>query len=648
MPVLAALAILALSFLAYSPVLPGAFIMDDLRLVRSDNPLLNGQLTPATIWFQTDFPLSNLAFWLEWNLWGNNPAGYHVVGIALHALSAILIWRLLAQLKIRGAWLAGILFALHPVCVNSVARIAEIKNTLSLPFFLLSVMCYLRYDAAVLHPPAGSPRESRRSGTLFYTLSLVTFTLALLSKTSTVMLPMVLLACGAWQREKLTRRDLLHATPHFALALTFGLMSVWFQKHQALALAGETLAPSTFLERFAVAGRVFWFYLGKALLPLNLNLIYPQWKVAPHAVIAFAPWVFVLIAVALCWRFRQSWGRHVLFGVGCFAITLFPALGFFDAQFLTRWQVSDHLQYLPMVCIVALTAAIIASLLKRTPYLVGSGVLVAILLALGWQRAGVYASEENLMRDSLAKNPTASEAHNDLGTILAKRNELSDAIFHFAAAVEANPRNAAAHLNLAQGLAIRGDVAQAKSHLLTALEIKPADATSHVQLANVLSREGQLREARMHLEIALRFKPSAATHLQLAGLLYPSGQVAEATRHLRKAVDLDPNSPEALNNLAWLLATCFDEGIRNEAEAVRCAERACELTRYKHSGFMSTLAAAYAEAGRFQEAIGIAEAALAMQSAAGDLRLASISRQLLECYRAGKAYHEPGRSTAQM
>ena len=156
------------------------------------------------------------------------------------------MWRLLARLKIPGAWLAAAVFAIHPVCVNSVARVAELKNTLSLPFYLFSFWGYLHYETLALYPETGGQSVDQRlphRATLWFAASLIAYTLALMAKTTTVMLPVVLLLCAAWQRGRITRRDALHTGPHFILALAFGLMSVWFQKHQALVTAGQALQP---------------------------------------------------------------------------------------------------------------------------------------------------------------------------------------------------------------------------------------------------------------------------------------------------------------------------------------------------------------------------------------------------------------------
>ena len=609
--------------------------MDDQRLVQTDNPLVNGQLTPLSIWFQTDFPLCNLAFFLEWQKWGLHPAFYHVASLALHALSAVLVWRVLKQLKIPGAWLAGVLFAVHPVCVNSVARIAELKNTLSLPFFLLSILFYLRYEAATLYSEHPSPR-TRRNGTVFYTLSLISFALALLTKTSTVMLPAALLACAWWQRQKISWQDMVHTGPHFLLALSFGLMSVWFQKYQALA--GETLEPVSLLGRFLIASKVFFFYLEKLLAPVGLSIVYPRWNPEARSAIAFLPMILICIGGILCWFFRRDWGRHVLFGLGSFVILVFPALGFFDAQYLVKWQVSDHLQYLPMIAPLALVSACIIGLLKSPLRWAMVAVLIA-LFALTFQRARAFSTQESLMRDTLAKNPRASDAHNDLGVVLARRQDLPGSLNEFRAAVEADPMNLAAQLNLGQVLAAQGSFPEAKAHFLLILAAKPFHAEAHIRLAEILAREGHFRQARGHLKLALAFKPTDDTRLELAQMSYQMGNYSEAVKQFRKFADLQPDSAQALNNLAWALATCPEDRLRNGAEAVRRAERACQLTEFKQSPYLSTLAAAYAEAGHFAEAIDSAEKALNLQMAAGENGLSEMNRQLLTYYRAGKAFH---------
>jgi tetratricopeptide (TPR) repeat protein len=638
---LGAIFILALVFIIYRPILPGSFLMADHRSIKEDNGLVNAEFTPLNIWFHADFTLSISALWLQRLAWGENPGCYHAVNILLHGLSAVLLWRLLARLKIPGAGLVAVVFAAHPVCVNSVARIAEIKNTLSLPFFILSFWLYLRNESIRLNPD----RPSRRNyPALWFGLSLVAFVLALLSKTSTVILPPVLLACALWQRGRITRQDLLQTSPYFVLALGFGMMSVWFQKHQALAGAGQVLQPESFWERLAIAGRVFWFYLGKALWPVNLSLVYPRWKAEAGTFGAYLPVVLLCAGFVLCWRFRRQWGKHALFGLGCFGVALFPVLGFFDSQFLTAWQVSDHLQYLPLIAPVTLATAGLVALLDAK---ILQCVVVALILTLSastFRRAQVFATEENLMRDTVAKNPKAWGAQNDLGVILATKENYSEAINYFKAALQANPNNdaekASAHSNLGQALALQGKFDEAEPHFLASIEINPYNIELHKSFANALIQQGRNREAIGQLAAALSLKPDSKTRSDLAALLYQTGDYRQAADQFRKVLSLNPDDMESLNNLAWLLATCSDDTVRNGLEAVRCAERACFLAANKQTVFISTLAAAYAEAGRFPEAITTAELAVRLQIANGETRLAQINNQLLPLYRDNKPYHE--------
>ena len=645
----AVLMLFLLAFAAYSPVLPGTFIMDDQRLVESDNPLVTGEFTPGNIWFQTDFTLSTLGFWLERLAWGASPAGYHAVNILLHGLSGVLLWQLLGRLKIPGAWLAGALFVLHPVAVNSVARIAELKNTLSLPFFMLSLWAYLRYEASALYrdPQAAPPRSW--TGLCWYQLAFFAFLLALLAKTSTVVLPALLLAGAWWQRRRITRLDVWHALPFFALAITFGLMSIWFQKHQALAEAGQVLAPVGFLTRLAIAGKVFWFYLLKAMVPVNLNLVYPAWKTDAATLAAWLPLLLAVFAAALCWRFRAGWGRHGLLLLAGFAITLFPSLGLFDAQFLTRWQVSDHLQYVPLTLAVSAVAALTAAWAGKKLFPGIAALLLAAGFLLTLERANVFATEEALMRDTLAKNPAAADAHNDLGSILARRQDFSAAVNEFNTAFQQRPEDANIRLNLGQAMAMQGRLDLAAEHYQAALKLRPGDPLIHLKYGQILSQQGKVRPAILQLQAGIIFQnrgqPAADTRIHLAALYYQTGHYRRATAQLRLAIQTDTNSVDAANNLAWILATCPNHQLRDGAEAVTWAERACRLSGFTSATPISTLAAAYAEAGRFTEAVETANRALQLQNAHGEFQQAAVNQQLLAYYQAGHPFHENGPDT---
>ncbi len=622
-----------LLLVVYWPALRGGFVWDDALLI-DQNPVIQGKAGLGSVWFHSDFPLSMSVMWLQWLLWGKNPAGYHVVNLVLHGISAVLVWRVLARLKIPGPWLAAAIFAVHPVCVGSAAWISELKNTLSLPFFLTSILCYLNSE----DEPKGT---SKGKAALWYSLSLAAFLLALLSKTSTVMLPPLLLAIAWWERGRITSRDVVRTLAFFALSLVFAVLSIRFQ---AEVMTGQTVQTENFWGRLAGAGMAIWFYLGKTLLPLELNLIYPRWSINPATPLAFLPLFFFVAILALCWRRRQSWGRAPLVALGCFAITLFPVLGFFDMYYLAISRVSDHLQYLPMIAIIGLLAAWLNSIVPGKALWLVSTPLIAALCFLSWHRATIFSSDESLWRDTLAKNRMSWSAHNNLGCILAGKGQLAEAMEQFRASLELNPGNAAAHRNLGRALALENQSAEAETHLRTAIDLKPRDAEAHRSYAALLAQLGRNEEAIAQLSEANRLDPDAETSSELGSLLQQQGKVREAIEQYRKVVSLKPNSLEALNNLAWLLATSADATLRNGGEAVQLAERANRLTGAKQPVLLGTLAAAYAEAGRYADAVATAEKTVQLAHVTGNDQFAAINRQLLEVYRAGKPWHEPAPS----
>src|ERR1051326_3373386 len=636
--------IVLLVFGAYWPAFRGQFVWDYTLLVEK-NPLATHALNLRTVWFQTDFPLTVVAFWLQWLLWGKGAVGYHIVNILLHGVNSVLLWRVLMRLNVRGAWLAAMIFAVHPVCAASVAWVSELKNTLSLPFFLLSILCYLRQGSAATEQKSGVTNVNhgiRNARHAFYALSLIAFLLALFAKTSTVMLPVVLLGCVWWQNGRITKRDWLRVSPFFALALIFGLMSIWFQTHQTFTTG--KVQTENFGGRLAGAGMAVWFYLGKALLPLNLSLIYPRWNINASSPLSYLPFLLLCSAFFLFWRFRHGWARPILFGFGYFAVTLFPVLGFFDMYFLAISRVSDHFQYLPIIGVIALMAGTIdwgASKIRATgAELLISATLLVALSFLTIQRARVMATDETLWRDTLVKNPTAWPAHNNLGCILAGQNKLDEAIPHFAASLQENPNNAQAHCNLGKALTLQGRLSEAENQLRTAIQLKPQEPEFHRSLASALAGEGKSDEALGHLRQAADLDSNVATRLELAGFLHQLGKDRDAVAEYHRALAAQSDSFEALNNLAWILATSSDESVRNGTEAIELAQKACQQTQNKNPMPMGTLAAAFAEAGRFPDAIATAEKAANLAAAAGNAQFAAINRQLLQLYRSGKAYHE--------
>ncbi len=378
--------IVAAALLAYAPVLRAGFIWDDDAFL-TENPLIRAPDGLYRAWFTTTspdyFPLTSSMLWLEWRLWGPNAAGYHLVNVLLHAASAVLLWRVLLRLRIPGAWLAGLLFAVHPVAVESVAWITERKNTLAMALYLASILAWLRCDGVGFHhddttsTTNGSRQTAIRSDhdettntsnatphstlrTPHYLLSLGLFLLALLAKTSVVMLPAVLLGCAWWRRGRVARRDLVRVLPFAAVAAALGLVTIWYQYHNAIGphvVRSEGLA-----SRAVTAGWAAWFYLYKALLPLKLCFVYPRWTAAV-SLLAVVPGLLFLAMLFLFARFGpKGWGRPFLFALGYFLVTLLPVLGFVDISFMYYSLVADRWQYTALVGVVALAAGLSARL----------------------------------------------------------------------------------------------------------------------------------------------------------------------------------------------------------------------------------------------------------------------------------------------
>jgi len=300
-----------------------------------------------------------------------------------------------------------------------------------------------------------------------------------------------------------------------------------------------------------------------------------------------------------------------------------------------------------LIAVVAMVAAGLCSLLPPRSLRFVVLALVLALSVLTLQRARVFASDETLWRDTLAKNPEAWTAHNNLGCILAGQQKYDEAISHFAASLRFNPGNAGAHCNLGRALSLQGRFAEAEPHFQAALKIKPQDAETHRSYASALAGQGNMEAALQHLREALRLEPDISTRLQLASFLHATGRVRETIAQYRQVLSLQPDEPEALNNLAWILATSSDDTVRDGPEGVRLAEQACRLTGYKKPLMIGTLAAAYAEAGRFSDAVAMAAKAADLAASAGDRQFAGINQQLLQLYRAGKPYHEPPATAAR-
>jgi protein O-mannosyl-transferase len=632
-----AAALLAAVFLVYQPAWQGGLIWDDAAHVT--RPELRSWQGLYSIWFnlgatQQYYPLLHSAFWVEHKLWGDATLGYHLVNILLHAVAALMVALILRRLAIPGAYLAAAIFALHPVHVESVAWITELKNTLSAVFYLGAMLVYLRFD------------QQRKVWVYFGALGL--FVLGLLSKTVTATLPAALLVIFWWQRGRLSwKRDMLPLMPFFVLGAAAGVFTAWVEN--TLVGANGAEFNLTVIDRCLIAGRAICFYLGKLLWPVDLLFIYPRWNVSQAVWWQYLFSLAAFAALTALWGLRRRW-RAPLAGLLFFVGTLFPVLGFFNVFPFIYSFVADHFQYLASLGIISLVSAGTALLLDRWRLWgrpAGHALCLMLLVTLAvltFRQSRMYTDIETLYQTTIDGNPTCWMAHNNLGSILARRGQYDEAIAHYQQALELNSNDTQAHNNLGLILVRRGQFDEAIAHYRKALNIEPGNPKFQRNIGVALIARGQPTEAAIHLRKALEGTPNdARLHGYLGLTLAASGQPGEGIAHYRKALKINPDSSQIQNNLAWLLATYPEASIRNGAEAVELARQAVQRSDGRQPEILNTLAAAYAEMGRFSEAMETARRSLDLALAQNNTTLADAIRARIKRYQEGFQYYEAPR-----
>lgn len=553
---LLALALFTATLFTYAPAINAEFIWNDADYVTV--PALRSLDGLARIWFEVGateqyYPLLHTAFWVQHKLWGDWTTGYHLANILLHASAAVLLAAVLRPLGLsdRARWLAAFLFALHPVCVESVAWISEQKNTLSLLFYLLAALLYLRFDAT--------------RGRAWYAWATVAFGAALLSKSVTATLPPALLVVLWWRRGRLEwRRDVLPLLPWFALGAAMGLFSAYVEK-KYIGAEGDEFALS-FAGRCVLAGRIAWFYVGKLLWPADLVFIYPRWTIDAGDA---SQWLFSLAAVGFLaglWALRRH-SRAPLAAALFFGGSLFPTLGFFNVYAFLYSYVADHWQYLPCIGIIVLAAAGLVRALGNARSWISVTVPVALVAALAgvsFQQSKMYRDMRTFYAETVARNPQAWMARNNLGNLLRERGELE----------------------------------AARVQLEAALQIRPGLVKAHNNLASVLRDLRRPQEALPHYRRAVELQPDYGNaHNNLGSLLRELGRPEEALPHLLRAVQIDPESYDARNNLGMTL-----RDLRRMPEAVTEFERALRLKPDLAPAHLN-LALTYSLLGRETEAM---------------------------------------------
>lgn len=666
-----ALTLCVLTILVYRPAWHGGFIWDDDRYV-IHNLLLTAPDGLRRIWFSLNapsqyFPLAYTVLRIERSLWDLNPTGYHWVNIFLHLGNVLLVWCILARLKVPGAWLAAAIFALHPIQVESVAWISELKNVLMGFFFLLTLLAWVEYVDAT----------SKRRRVL-YLAALIFYSLALFAKSTACTLPAALLLI-LWLKEKrIGRETLLEIIPFVLLALGIGSVAVWWEKYHQGTRMLVSLGP---IERLLIAGRAVWFYLGKIFWPSDLTFIYPQWQIDATNPVAYLGLIAAVACGVMIYFGRRYVGRSVEVAALFFVATLGPLLGFIMLYTFRYTFVADHYQYLASIGPIAVASAGLVTLSRSTKKLqwLEAATGFAILTCLGlltWRQSATYRDVETLWRTTIAKNPGCWMAYNNLGVLQFEKGQLGDAIDNYEQSLRLHPDYPEARYNLGGALLQRGKIDEAIEQCEEALKLQPNDADAHVVLGNaflakqdvdgatnhyqkalalrdddyqahynlgrVLQAKGETDKAVLEYEKALQID-SALTdaHLNLGDIFLNERRELEARDQYEKALKSSPQSAKAQNDLAWVLATASDRALRNGDRALRLAASAARSRGDNDPSALQTLGAAYAENGQFDKAMAAAQAALQLAQERGENAQAEELRREISLYQSGSAYRQP-------
>jgi tetratricopeptide (TPR) repeat protein len=665
---------------AHWPVLKAqALSLDDNQFV-AYNPLVThpgwtstarffGEvLSPSTVKGYY-LPLSMTSLMLDYAMGGrpDDLRVFHRTNLALHVLNAALVVLILYRLfgALVPAGIAALIFGLHPLTVEPTAWIGERKTLLATFFAFACLSCYLQH--------------CRRKCRAWMAASLVLYLLALLSKPTVIMLPLLLLLLDYWPLQRLRLRALVEKWPFFLLSLAFGVVTL--MSHQRTA---GIVAPD-YLRWPVHAGYLLAFYLGKIIWPTNLSCVYPQPEpfAISNPIVLLSVVATGLLTLLLVLAARRT--RGLLMGWLFFVLAIAPTLGVVRYSWVIA---SDKYVYFPLLGILMILASGLAAVWD-SPRLAGVAPKAALLLFLSL----IFAAEARGVRTTLRNwtdtltlyrhlekvAPHAPVVHAELGSLMEAASAHDEAVRHLRRAIELEPNYGVAHYNLGVVLAGRGQLEESIQHFRRADELLPDDPPTVYNLGMALRLEGRLDEAAAQFRRAARLKPDYIEALNELGgvlvlqgrmeeaveqlrkalalaptnsdlhfrvslaLLLRGGHASEAVSHLRQAVRYRPDWPEPLNALAWLLATSPDPAIRGAEEALRLAGRAVELTGGRDPKVLDTLAAAQAAAGHFDEAVRTQRRAIELASQSPADTLARGMRDRMKLYARGTGYTEsPG------
>jgi len=657
-----------------------------------NNPAVQYGISVETIsWALTSTQASNwhpitwLSHTLDCQLFGLNPGAFHLENLGFHIFNSLLLFIVLR--KMTGAiWrsaLVAALFAWHPTHIQSVAWISERKDMLSAFFMLLTLWAYSCHAQKVVSLDAN--KNTGLLTTKPYWLAVALFTLGLMSKPMLVTLPALLLLVDFWPLQRLSGAALSKMTfkkkfylpdvsqllwekvPFALLSLVSVAITLNAQGEGGSIIPGDVLPWPTRLANVPV---FYSAYLGKLFWPANLAIFYPYtfvpaWEKAGAA-------LFLLLLTIFCvqqFRSRSWW----LAGWLWFLIMLLPVIGLIQVG---AQSIADRYTYLPsigifIIVVWSLNEFAASSCHRRTGIAIGCIAVTIACLADTHFQLGYWKDNITLTSHAIdVTNGNNFSCHFGLGNALMETGDFEAAATNFKAALRVEDtypwkvNTFGIHHNFACALLLLDQPAAAEVEFRNALKQQPDDVFTHKYLGFALSSQGKTREAETEyatlmqlmpanpalveeieasknlgqLMADLQARPTLELHVKIGESQARRGMYRSAIAHYQSALEFSPDSIETLNNLAWLIATCPQIKLRDGNRAIKLAERACELTYFRQTLFIGTLAAAYAEAGKFDEAIATAQRACDLAVKNGETDLARTNQELMELYRRHKSF----------
>lgn len=627
---------MAITWLVFGQTLRHEFVNYDDDTYVYENPTITAGLTVAGVarafthsHARNWHPLTTLSHMLDCQLFGLGAGGHHFTNVLLHSVSAVLLFLLLRKMTNstwRSAFVAA-LFAVHPQHVESVAWVSERKDLLSGIFFMLTLAAYAHY--------VRKPSVAR-----YVTMSIL-FAGGLMSKPMLVTIPLVLLLLDYWplKRPLGLANLLVEKLPLLLLSAASSLITFLIQKH-----GGAQAEPLPLIWRIENAIVSYVTYIWQMIWPANLAPFYPHPENSlPLREISLA--LVVLIAVSVIAILRRRTNPYLVVGWFWYLIMLLPVIGIVQVG-AQGW--ADRYTYLPHIGLYLLITWGIVDLAARWPYrrrILGAvaAILVVVLTWCSSIQAVYWRNSESLWTHTLAVTSNNAVAHNNLGDVFFKRDQIDEALSHYEKALEIRSHHHASnydsllalfHNNVGSALRRKGLVDEAIAHFQQAIQLQPDYPTAYINLGGAFIDQGRVDDAIAVLRTAVKVGPEdAETHINLADALRGKGLEEEAVAQYESALQIAPQSIAVLNNLAWLLATSPNPAIRNGPKAVAAAERAVRISGGANPFFFHKLAAAYAEDGNFPKALEVADRALQLATDQSQTALVFEMQRDIKLYR---------------